>query len=351
MFVPVFDVDGKTPLMPTKPSRARRWIKEGKATYFWKKGIYCVRLNQYPSDKIFQPIVVGIDPGSKREAFTVKSDAHTYFNIQTEAVSWVKDAVEVKRTMRRGRRYRKTPYRKNRINRAHKYMPPSTKARWQWKLRICVWLKKLFPITDFVVEDIKAQTWKGERRWNESFSPLQIGKQWFYEQLGNLGTVHLKQGWETKELRDTLGLNKSSRKLAEVFDAHCVDSWVLANWFVGGHTRPDNMRMMCISPLRFHRRQLHRLQPDKGGIRKPYGGTRSHGFKRGSLIKHDKFGLTYVGGYLKDRISLHCVHSGKRITQLAKPSECRFLTFNSWRTRLLPKINKINMMISSLKGT
>ncbi|WP_083761406.1 RRXRR domain-containing protein [Nitrosococcus halophilus] len=36
MFVPVVDQDNK-PLMPTKPSRARRWIKEGKATSFWRR--------------------------------------------------------------------------------------------------------------------------------------------------------------------------------------------------------------------------------------------------------------------------------------------------------------------------
>jgi hypothetical protein len=93
---------------------------------------------------------------------------------------------------------------------------------------------------------------------------------------------------------------------------------------------------MCITPLRFHRRQLHRLQPEKGGNRKPYGSTLSRGLKRGSLVKHVKLGLTYVGGYLKDRISLHSLTDGKRLCQNAKPSDCKFLAFNAWRTRLLP---------------
>ena len=115
-----------------------------------------------------------------------------------------------------------------------------------------------------------------------------------------------------------------------------VDSWVLANWWTGGHTSPDNTRMMCITPLRFHRRQLHRLQPEKGGVRKPYGSTHSHGFKRGSLVKHPKWGIVYVGGVLKDRISLHRIADGKRLCQNARLSDCEFLAFNSWRTRLLP---------------
>jgi hypothetical protein len=90
MFVPVVDKNQK-PLMPTKPSRARRWIKEGKATPFWKRGVFCVRLNVEPSDRKTQSIAVGVDPGSKREAYTVKSEAYTYLNIQADAVAWVGD--------------------------------------------------------------------------------------------------------------------------------------------------------------------------------------------------------------------------------------------------------------------
>src|SRR5579875_2891716 len=101
-------------------------------------------------------------------------------------------------------------------------------------------------------------------------------------------------------------------------------------------SKREGITMTCITPLRFHRRQLHRLQPEKGGVRKPYGSTRSHGFKRGSLVKHPKFGVAYVGGFLKDRISLHRLTDGARLCQNARPSDCKFLAFNSWRTRLLP---------------
>ena len=91
MFVPVVDRNNK-PLMPTKPSRARKWIESGKATPFWKKGIFCVRLNVEPSSRHLEPIACGIDPGSRKEAFTVKSESHTYLSIQADAVTWVKDA-------------------------------------------------------------------------------------------------------------------------------------------------------------------------------------------------------------------------------------------------------------------
>src|SRR6266481_8013308 len=264
LFVPVSDSQGKT-LMPTTPARARRWIKSGKATAFWKGGLFGVRLNVEPASHVVQPIAVGIDPGSKREGYSVLSAAHTYLNIQAEARDGVKDAEKDSTRMRRARRNRKTPCRKPRQNRkqSKKTLPPSTRARWQWKLRLASFLCKLFPVSVFVVEDIKART-RGKKRWDQSFSPLEVGKQWFYAELGQLAPVQTKQGYETKALRDKLGLKKTSNKLAAVWEAHCVDAWVLARAAVGGRCSPDNTRLVCIAPFVWHHRRLHRFQPEKG---------------------------------------------------------------------------------------
>lgn len=341
MFVPVVN-SAHRPLMPTTPSRARRWINSGKATPFWKKGVFCVRLNVEPSDSNRQPIAVGIDPGSKREAFTVKSGSHTYLNIQTHAIDWVKDHVETRRNMRRARRFRNTPCRQNRANRLvnKNRIPPSTKARWQWKLRITRWLTLIFPISAFVVEDIQARTWKGAKKWNASFSPLEVGKRWFYSELEKIAQLETRTGNDTYQMRQELGLKKSKQKLASSFEAHCVDSWVLANWYVGGHTQPDNIKLIEVIPLEFHRRQLHRLQHAPGHIRSRYGGTLSVGFKRGSVVKHPKYGFCYVGGWQqaptkkdpnRKTISLHNLQTGKRLTQNAIPNDVKFLAFNGWR--------------------
>ncbi|GAB4555052.1 MAG: hypothetical protein OHK0023_25820 [Anaerolineae bacterium] len=278
---------------------------------------------------------MGIDPGSKKEAYTVKSEAHTYLNVQADAVTWVKEAEGTSTQMRRTRRSRKMPYRPCRTNRRQGQfrLPPSTRARWSWKLRLCAWLARYYPIAAFVVEDIAAVTKPRKRRWNTSFSPLEVGKQWFYEQLGRLALVHTRKGYETKTDRDRLGLKKSKQKLSDDFSAHCVDSWVLANCHVGGHTAVDNIAMLYIVPLRFHRRQLHMLQPAKGGLRRAYGGTRSLGFKRGSWVKHPKWGVGYVGGTSDGRISLHALQDGRRLCQNAKPADLVLLCTSSWRIR------------------
>lgn len=321
--------------MPCTEKRARKMVESGKATPFWKRGIFLLRLNVEPSARNIQNIAVGIDPGSKREGFTVKSEAHTFLNIQAVAVSYVKDKVETRRMLRRNRRQRKTPYRQRCSNRGFGFrLPPSTRARWGWKLRIATWLTKMFPINAFVVEDVQARTRKGARKWNSSFSALQFGKIWFYEQLAKLGRVDLKQGYETHELRAELALKKSANKMAAVFSAHCVDSWVLANWFVGGHVKPDSETLLLLAPIQFQRRNLHVQIPRRGGIRKPYGGTMSLGVKKGRLARHIKHGLCYIGGNMKGLLTVCNVATGERIARNVKTKDLRLLAYNSWRFTL-----------------
>jgi len=329
-FVPVVDKNQK-PLMPTKPSRARRWIKEGKATPFWKRGVFCVRLNVEPSGEEKQEIAVGIDPGSKKEGFSIKSESHTFLNIQTDVPYWIKRSLKVRSMLRRDRRNRNCPNRKCRRNRKRKnFIPPSTKARWQWKLRVCNWLFKMYPITNFVVEDVRAIARRGYR-YNYCFSHVQVGKNWFYSKLSELAPIEKKQGFETKQMRDVLDLKKSKNKLSNKFEAHCVDSWVLANSYTGGHTEVDNKQILFLKPLFFQRRRLHKINILKGGYKKRQGGTVSLGFKKGSLVSHQKYPLAYVGGNSNNCISLHSLDDGKLLSRWIKPQDCKFLTYNSWR--------------------
>jgi len=345
MFVPVVD-QNQNPLMPTTTARAWRWIASGKATFFYKKGIFCVRLNVEPSDNKKQEVVVGVDPGSKKEGFCVLSEAHQFLNIQADAVTWVKDKIEARRNARRGRRFRKTPCRKNRYNRSRSPFPPSTKARWDWKLRILNVLRKLFPITIVAVEDIAAVTKKGARRWNKSFSPLEVGKKYFYEIIRSWANLVTYSGFETYETRNAMNLKKTKNKMAEVFEAHCVDAFVIASKALGIANKPTNLNIMCISPIELKRRQLHRFQPAKGGERARYGSTRSCGFKRGSLVKHPQYGYCLVGGWqehvgkksFRKRISLHSIIDNTRLTRDANPTDCQFKSFNSWNLKFVRRV-------------
>ena len=137
-------------------------------------------------------------------------------------------------------------------------------------------------------------------------------------------------------LREIFGLKKTKDKARQTFDSHAVDAWAMAA-DVTGAEQPTERGLLYWTPIQLHRRQLHRLQPTNGGIRKPYGGTRSCGLKRGTLVEHPKHGLTYVGGMQQkmERVSLHDIDTGKRLTQNANLSDLQILTTISWRAQFL----------------
>jgi len=324
--------------MPCTPPKARMLLKEGKARPKRNKlGLFYLKLT-YAQEPNNQPLVVGIDPGSTFEGYSVVGTQDTVLNLMVEAPTHVKDAVETRRTMRRARRFRKwrRPCRSNNCLNGKKRIPPSTRSRWEAKARVVKHLQTILPVTCAVVEDVQATTAKG-KKWNMAFSPVQVGKMHLYRLLTNMGLeVQTREGWQTKALRDFYGLTKTKKKDKQAFDSHAVDAWVLAAT-VSGAERPTWTRLHYVVPARLYRRQLHALQPSKGGVRRPYGGTRSLGLKRGTLVKHPKYGLCSVGGCDRKRntVSLHAYRTNKRLTQGAKAETCHMLTWVAFRSWLV----------------
>ena len=348
MRIPVLDKNLK-PLMPTTPARARLLLSRGKArAYRNKLGIFCIILkDEIEPDN--QQIAVGIDPGSHFEGYSVVGTQDTVLNGMSEAPRHIKDAVKQRRTMRRarrGRNCRRRPARFNNRHRNKKTLPPSTYARWNAKLRILKQLQKILPISDVVVEDVMAATKKGQKKWNLNFSPMAAGKEWFYDQIQKMNVnLHTTQGFETMRLREIFGLKKTKNKAKQSFNSHAVDAWVMAADITGAK-QPSERGLFYWIPIRLHRRQLHKLQASKGGKRKPYGSTRSHGLKRGTLVEHIKYGLAYIGGMQQkvERVSLHSIKTGKRLTQNAKLPDIRILTTISWRAQFLPTLSDVDSL-------
>ena len=343
--IPVVSRNG-TPLMPCKSAKARKLLRDGKARKQYDKlGIFYLQLHFNPTVPTAQPLVLGIDAGSKFEAFSIVGAKDTVLNIMSKATIWVKKAVEQRRTMRRSRRQRKTRRRECRFNNrltSRKHVPPpSTKARWDTKLRIVRELEKILSMQTVVIEDIKAVARKNEKRWNSNFSPLEVGKQYFYAQVNR--KLVIKSGKETKALRETYGLKKLKNKSKPVFETHCVDAWVLAA-SVSGAEQPSTYSVHYLTPLHWNRRQLHMLQPSKMGTRRRQGGTMSLGLKKGSLVKHETYGFCYVGGNMNGKFSLHSMDDAKRLTQDAKRNSFKVLTRIAFRTRFLPRLKPVGML-------
>ncbi len=337
--IAVVDTRGVT-LMPCTPAKARHLFKQGKARPKRNKfGLFYVQLcyEQEPNNQL---LVVGVDPGSKFEGYSVVGPQETVLNLMVEAPDHVKEAVETRRTMRRARRQRKWRRPKrfdNRLKRKTR-LPPSTRSRWEAKARMIMQLQRVLPLMDVVVEDVQAMTRPGKGgKWNTSFSPVQVGKEHLYHLLGEMGLiVHVREGWQTQQLREQHRLKKTKSKSKQTFDSHAVDSWVLAA-SVSEAEQPTCTRLWYVVPRRLHRRQLHRLQASTGGERNPYGGTRSLGLKRGTLIRHPHYGLCSVGGCDRkhNTISLNAYRTNKRLTQRAKVKDCQVLTCVAWRAWLV----------------
>jgi hypothetical protein len=343
MRIPVIDVRG-IPLMPCTPPKARALLKAGKARPKRNKlGLFYVQLT-YEQEPTNQSLVVGIDPSSRFEGYSVVGTKETVHNLMVEAPTYVKQAVERRRAMRRARRFRlwRRPCRgQNRLARTRR-LPPSTRIRWEAKARIAQRLATILPLSDVAVEDVQATTRPGAgRRWNQSFSPVQVGKEHLYRLLQRQGlSLHVFPGVVTKQLLDHYRLTKTSRKDAKTFSSHALDAWALAA-SVSGAPAPTCARLWYGAPHQLHRRQLHRLEASKGCVRRPYGGTRSLGFKRGTLIHHPKYGLCAVGGYDRDKqqLSLRAYKTNKRLTQHAHPVECHRLTSSAFRCWLVPHMS------------
>jgi hypothetical protein len=340
MRVPVVDQRG-IPLMPCTAPKARALLKAGKARPKRNKlGLFYLQLT-YEQEPENQRLVVGIDPGSKFEGFSVVGTQETVCNLMVEAPTHVKTAVQTRRSMRRARRFRlwRRPCRsQNRSSQLHR-LPPSTRSRWEAKARIVRHLAAILPLTDAAVEEVKAATRSGTGGpWNRSFSPVQVGKEHLYGLLKEQGlTLQLYTGIVTSQLREQYGLIKTSQKEAQTFSSHAVDAWVLAATTCGAKA-PTSTRLWYSVPLRLVRRQLHRMEPEQGGRRPPYGGTRSLGFTRGTLVRHPRYGRCLIGGWDRttQRVSLHAYRTNKRLTQQARPAECARLTRMAFRTWLVP---------------
>jgi RRXRR protein len=305
-------------LMPTKPSRARRWIKDGKAVgKFDRLGIFYVQLTVEPSDTQTQEIVIGLDPGKMFSGVAVQSKKYTLLLLHLVLpFKMVKDRMEQRAMIRRGRRgrrinrkiaFNKRAHRQKRFdNRRGSKLPPSIRANKDLEYRTITLLLQLYPVKTIVVEEVEARGDKG-------FSPVMVGQRYQINRLSELANVALKKGWETSNIRKYLGLHKEkSDKSLQIPETHAVDAVTLAcsefveykQWndaknhgasWVGNVTITKSQFTILRRPP-ISRRQLHLMVASIGGSRRKYGGTTTrHGFRKGDYVKATQGKKTFFG--------------------------------------------------------
>ena len=106
MRVPVVSMEGK-PLMPTKPAKARKMMRDGVAVgRFNKLGMFYVQMLIPVGDKT-QDVCLAVDPGSKYDGYAVGTPKGVILKGMAKMPSKVVEKLKHRRQMRRFRRYRK----------------------------------------------------------------------------------------------------------------------------------------------------------------------------------------------------------------------------------------------------
>ena len=348
MRVPVVDKDHQ-PLMPTTPGRARKWIASGKALKRWSDtGQFYVQLTIEPSGRDTQDIVIGIDPGKKFSGIGVQTSkstlytAHLILPFQT-----VRDRMDARRLMRRGRRGRRINRQVDFSQRAHRQkrfdnrrqvkLAPSIRANRQLELRVVSELCQIYPVSkiryEYVKADVDLTSGRKKARSGRGFSAVMVGQKWMLNQLEQFAPVVKVEGYQTASTRKYLGLtkNKLDKSKAE-FNTHAVDGVAIAasafveyrkyhttqidgaNWFGSVTVTPAVFKVIRRPP--YSRRQLHLMVPAKRGLRRKYGGsTTRHGLRKGDLVSSPQ-GIGYVSGDTEKQVSVSNAN-WKRLGQIA----------------------------------
>lgn len=312
--VPVLSPDGQ-PLMPTKASRARRWLEQGKVKIVPNDfGIFQIQLVNEPSGRNLQDIALGVDSGSSFTGVAVQSKHETLvglnLNLPRKEVSKRMGERAVLRRTRRGRRikqklaFKLRNHRQKRFdNRRQSKIPPSILAAKQLELRVIKELFAIYPISRVYMEMLSKSD-------SPAFTRAAQGQNWLVCQLAEFTQVNLVSGFETSNTRQYLGLAKSKNKAEQSPDAHANDGVSLAarhfirytvsnltnSGFWEGFVNVTSFDFLVVSRLGNRPRKMHDLTVNKGGRRDSYGGFEStHSYRNGDKVEYRTKKLHLVG--------------------------------------------------------
>ena len=160
--VAVLDADGR-PLMPTRPSRARRLMRDGRASKCWHMGMFAIRMKDVDvgdPDVVMDGVEVNVDPGASATGIAVVSErdgtrrAHALVELRHRG-NRVRNKLIRRRSfrqLRRGRIRNRKPRFDNRTRPAG-WLPPSLVSRLENTVTWATRLAAIFPVRLVRVED------------------------------------------------------------------------------------------------------------------------------------------------------------------------------------------------------
>ncbi|GBF86660.1 RNA-guided endonuclease IscB [Aphanothece sacrum] len=202
-YVLVID-SNKQPLNPCHPSVARKLLKSKNAAIF-RQYPFTIVLKKEILDVVIEPIEIKIDPGSQTTGIALVQGDKVIFGAElSHRGSTIKDSLESRRSLRRGRRSRKTRYRQARFLNRKKpscWLAPSLQHRVDTTL---TWIKKLIKFAPIVGISQELVRFDLQQLENPEISGVEY-------QQGEL------VGYEVREYL----LNKWDRKMFLLFNRKC----------------------------------------------------------------------------------------------------------------------------------
>lgn len=364
-------------LMPMKASRIRRLVKQNKAKICFdrKLNIQYVKLYFEPSGFKTQEIVLGIDPGSTFDGFTLLSHLCHHINIElihrpkkgkNSIKAFKKRQSETRRCRRSNTRHHKIRFN----NRTGSKLVPTIHADIEYRKWLILSLNRHYPFTKIIVEDVKFNHYRdlvGKNRLNGKargalFSHVEIGKIDFYNWILDAKfDLEFVKGFETKKMRvkyldgeDTKSIDKGEKS----FEAHCLDSFIIAGTHYNLNEIELNHKTIFIEKIIKNRRHLflnRKVRHDskmreaqyfryaKGGVKVPFINiSRKHNVCRvkpkGMHSNHPKEWIYPDNGYATKH-----KHETQRQGGTSLNGSRKFFKKNEWQNRKIEVINYVTL--------
>ena len=180
----VQSIDG-APLMPCSEAKARHLLKQHRARRV-RNTPFTIRLKSVVDGHV-QPVSLGVDPGYRHIGLSATTNDRILFEAIAECRTDIPKLMEKRRSLRRGRRHRKTRYREprfnNRVRSKHRgWLAPSVEQRIGYHIHLIDFVCRLLPISRIVVEKAKFDTHKIENPDIEGVG-YQHGPQYGFENV------------------------------------------------------------------------------------------------------------------------------------------------------------------------
>ena len=143
----------REPLMPCKPAKARKLLRDGKARVV-QRTPFTIQL-LFECENETQNVTLGVDAGNRFVGLSATTSDKVLFEAEVELRNDITKLLADRRSLRNNRRSRKTRYREARFLNRKKpdgWLPPSIRSKINTHIKVVEKVHKILPISQVVVE-------------------------------------------------------------------------------------------------------------------------------------------------------------------------------------------------------